>query len=77
MLNQELEEANSVLKIKRTEVQRIEEEVALLMQVLQRCAWCSKAACIAPVLYHRYVVKMVILKNQPIAEGNYYIFTTW
>lgn len=38
VLNQELEEANSVLKIKRNEVQRIEEEVALLMQVPHRCA---------------------------------------
>lgn len=36
VLNRELEEANNVLRAKRNEVQRIEEEVALLMQVL-RC----------------------------------------
>lgn len=35
MLNRELEQANNVLRTKRNEVQRIEEEVALLMQV--RC----------------------------------------
>lgn len=33
VLNQELEEASNVLRSKRNEVQRIEEEVALLMQV--------------------------------------------
>lgn len=33
MLNRELEQANDVLRTKRSEVQRIEEEVALLMQV--------------------------------------------
>eukprot|EP00903_Cladosiphon_okamuranus_P017642 g16249.t1 len=32
VLNQELEQANSILRTKRSEVQRIEEEVALLMQ---------------------------------------------
>lgn len=33
MLNRELEEANGVLRTKRNEVSRIEEEVNLLMQV--------------------------------------------
>lgn len=33
VLNRELEQANNVLRTKRSEVQRIEEEVALLMQV--------------------------------------------
>lgn len=33
VLNRELAEANNVLRAKRSEVQRIEEEVALLMQV--------------------------------------------
>lgn len=33
VLNRELEEANNVLRAKRNEVERIEEEVALLMQV--------------------------------------------
>lgn len=33
VLNQELKEANDVLSAKRDEVERIEKEVALLMQV--------------------------------------------
>lgn len=33
VLNRELEQANNVLRTKRSEVQRIEDEVALLMQV--------------------------------------------
>lgn len=33
MLNRELEKANNILRAKRNEVERIEEEVALLMQV--------------------------------------------
>lgn len=36
VLNQELKEANDVLSTKRSEVERIEKEVALLMQVQYR-----------------------------------------
>lgn len=41
MLNRELEEANSIVRAKRNELQRIEEEVELLMQVgvqIKSCA---------------------------------------